>query len=161
MNTKKLLLGSLFVGGALALTRLLFSKPASVKPAFTSTSFDAIDNYIEEQMRRLHIPGISLAVVEGDRIVHLRGFGRARPGGEAPTPQTPFFIGSLTKSFTATLAGVLVERGQLSWTSTVGDLVGPVKARKFAAVTLTDLLSHRAGLPANLPPAQTDRKSVV
>jgi len=44
---------------------------------------------------------VSLAIVEGDTIVHLRGFGRARPGGEAPSPQPPFFIGSLAKSTTA------------------------------------------------------------
>ena len=64
-------------------------------------------------MRRLHIPGVSLAIVEGDRIVHLRGFGKARPGGEAPTPQTPFFIGSLTKSFTALAVMQLVEAGKI------------------------------------------------
>jgi CubicO group peptidase (beta-lactamase class C family) len=101
MNTKKLLLGSLFVGGGIALFRLLFAKPASAEPTPSDTSYHVIDAYIEEQMRRLHIPGASLAIVEGDRIVHLRGFGRARPGGETPTPQTPFFIGSLTKSITA------------------------------------------------------------
>ena len=63
MNTKKLLLRSLFVGGTLALTRLLFAKPASVKQVSMS-SYDAIDAYIEEQMRRLHIPGVSLAIIE-------------------------------------------------------------------------------------------------
>ena len=94
MNMKKLLLGSLVVGAALALTRKLFAKPASAKPVSNSTSYDAIDAYIEGQMRRLNIPGVSLAIVEGDQIVHLRGFGRARPGGEAPTPQTPFVLGS-------------------------------------------------------------------
>ena len=60
--------------------------------------FDEIDRYVEKQMKRLNIPGASLAIVEGDTIVHQRGFGRAHPGGEAPTPQTTFFIGSLTKS---------------------------------------------------------------
>jgi len=75
--------------------------------------FAVLDAYIEKQMRRLNIPGASLAVVEGDQVVHLRGFGRARPGGGAPTPQTPFFIGSLAKSFTALAIMQLVEKGQI------------------------------------------------
>jgi len=75
--------------------------------------FPALDVYIEKQMRCLNIPGASLAVVEGDQIVHLRGFGRARPGGGAPTPQTPFFIGSLAKSFTALAIMQMVEKGQI------------------------------------------------
>ena len=64
-------------------------------------------------MKRLNIPGAALAIVEGDQIVHLCGFGQARPGGEAPIPQTPFFIGSLTKSFTALGVMQLVEAGKI------------------------------------------------
>ena len=118
MHTKKLLFGSLFIGAVLMLIRRLFASTAPVrsavaKPASSAISYDAIDIYIEEQMHRLHIPGVSLAIVEGDRIVHLRGFGRTRPGGEAPTPQTPFFIGSLTKSITALAVMQLVEAGKV------------------------------------------------
>ena len=90
MKMRQLLLGSLGIGAGLAATRYLFGKTASSKPASSSTSFDAIDAYVEGQMHRLNIPGVSLAIVEGDKIVHLRGFGQARPDGEAPSPQTPF-----------------------------------------------------------------------
>ena len=78
-----------------------------------SVSFAAIDAYVEEQMRHLHIPGVSLAIVEGDRIVPFRGFGEAQPGGGPPTPQTPFLIGSLTKSITALAVMQLVEAGKI------------------------------------------------
>ncbi len=60
-------------------------------------------------------------------------------------------IGSITKSFTSMLMAKSVERGEMAWTSTLGDLLGP-RAGKFAAVTLSQLLSHRAGLPANVLP---------
>jgi CubicO group peptidase (beta-lactamase class C family) len=40
----------------------------------------------------------------------------------------------------------------MAWTSTLGELVGASRAGKFAPVTLSQLLSHRAGLPANVPP---------
>ena len=46
-------------------------------------------------------------------MVHLRGFGRARPGGKAPSPQSPFALGSTTKSFTALAMMPLVEAGNI------------------------------------------------
>jgi len=45
-----------------------------------------------------------------------------------------------------------VERGEMTWASTLGELLGAARAGKFAPVTLSQLLSHRAGLPANVPP---------
>lgn len=77
-------------------------------------AYAGIDAYLEQQLARLNIPGAALAIVAGDKIVHLRAFGQARPGGAAPTPQTPFFIGSLTKSFTALAVMQLVEAGKLA-----------------------------------------------
>ena len=74
---------------------------------------EEIDAHIERQVERLNIPGVALAIVEDDEIAHLRGFGRARPGGEAPTTQTPFIIGSLVKSFTALAVMQLVEDGKV------------------------------------------------
>ncbi len=89
MNMKKLLLGSLVAGAALALTRKIFATTGSAKPVSNSTSYDAIDAYIAGEMRRLKMPGVSLAIVEGDKIVHLRGFGRARPAVKRPPPRRP------------------------------------------------------------------------
>lgn len=117
MNTRKNFFPSLLIGGMLALALRLFpsifASHAPVKPASNTNSYDVIDAYIEEQTHHLNIPGVSLAIVEGDRIVHVHGFGRARPGGEAPTPQTPFFIGSCTKSFTALAVMQLLEAGKV------------------------------------------------
>ncbi len=39
-------------------------------------------------MRDLRIPGLALGIVQGDQIVHLKGFGVADPSGRAVTPQT-------------------------------------------------------------------------
>ena len=84
MNMKEVLFPSLLVSAVLALSLRAFARRASAKPVTKSTSYEAIDAYVEEQMHRLHIPGVSLAIVGGDQIVHLRGFGQARPGGETP-----------------------------------------------------------------------------
>src|SRR5512136_2045919 len=113
MNAKNFLLGSLAAGTLLALARKIFATAGSASPASGAGSYGAVDAYIDEQMRRLKFPGVALAVVEGDRIVYQRGYGRARPGGEVPTPQTPFVLGSTTKSFTALAAMQLVEAGKI------------------------------------------------
>lgn len=150
MNIKKHLFSSLGIGAGLISILRLFTKPATAKPVTQSTPYDAIDAYIEQQMRRLNIPGASLAIVEGEQIVHLCGFGRARPGGEAPSPQTPFFIGSTTKSFTALAVMQLVEAGQI-------ELDAPVQrylpwfqvadALASAQMTVRHLLNQTSSLP--------------
>jgi CubicO group peptidase (beta-lactamase class C family) len=150
MNLRRSLFPALLGCAGLALIRRAFARPASAKPATNSSPYEAIDTFIEGQMRRLKMPGVSLAIVEGDRIVYRRGFGRARPGGEAPTPQTPFFIGSLTKSFTALAVMQLVEAGKI-------DLDAPVQRylpwfsvadpQASAQMTVRHLLNQTSGLP--------------
>jgi CubicO group peptidase (beta-lactamase class C family) len=122
----------------------------SARPVCDNASYEEIDAYIEQHMRRLNIPGVALAIVEGDRIVHLRGFGQARPNGEAPTPQTSFNIASLTKSVTALAVMQLVESGKL-------DLDAPVQRylpwfrladpQASAQITVRHLLYQTSGLP--------------
>src|SRR6478609_5045505 len=101
MSKHKVLCELLAVVAMPALTLALIAAPARATTSADRPTFDAIDTYIERHMDRLNIPGASLAIVEGDQIVHVRGFGQARLGGAAPAPQTPFFIGSTTKSLTA------------------------------------------------------------
>jgi len=150
MRLKKLLLPSLLVGAGLALIRNLLAATDLTKSTSNQTTYDAIDSYVEGQMRRLHIPGASLAIVEGDRIVHFRGFGRARPGGETPTPQTPFFIGSLTKSFTALAVMQLVEAGRIELDAPVQRYLPWFRVADPAAsaqMTIRHLLNQTSGLP--------------
>jgi CubicO group peptidase (beta-lactamase class C family) len=113
-------------------------------------SFEAMDAYVEQQMRHLNLPGASLAIVEGDQIVHLRGFGRAHPDGEAPTPQTPFFIGSLTKSFTALAVMQLVEAGKIELDAPVQRYLPWFRVANLQAsaeMTVRHLLNQTSGLP--------------
>jgi CubicO group peptidase (beta-lactamase class C family) len=120
------------------------------KPASGNDLHYVIDAYVLDVMRRLRIPGAAVAIIEGDRIVHQRGLGRARPGGEVPTPQTPFFIGSITKSFTALAVMQLVEAGKV-------DLDAPVQRylpwfrvadlEATAQMTVRHLLNQTSALP--------------
>ena len=52
-------------------------------------------------MKTYKIPGIALGIVNDDSIVYLKGYGIADDNGRTVTPQTPFLLASVTKSFTA------------------------------------------------------------
>jgi CubicO group peptidase (beta-lactamase class C family) len=162
MNVKRFILGSLLIGALLALIRRAFATRASPKPVTKSApddeaaSYGAIDAYVEKQMRRLKIPGVSLAIVEGDEIVHLRGFGhgygRTRPGGEPPSPYTPFPIASLTKSFTALAVMQLVEAGKIELDAPVQRYLPWFRVadpQASAQMTVRHLLNQTSGLPTS------------
>jgi CubicO group peptidase (beta-lactamase class C family) len=73
----------------------------------------AIDQYVRSEMDAQRIPGLALGIVHGDRVVHVRGYGRTERSGREVTPQTPFLIGSVTKSFTALAIIQLSEAGRV------------------------------------------------
>lgn len=150
MKLKKILLPSLLVCAALALSTRAAARPALAQPASNNANYDAIDAYIEQQMRCLNLPGVSLAIVEGDQIVHLRGFGRAYTGGKAPTPQMPFMIGSLTKSITALAVMQLVEAGMVELDAPVQRYLPWFQVadpQASAQITLRHLLNQTSSLP--------------
>jgi CubicO group peptidase (beta-lactamase class C family) len=146
---KNFLLVSLFVGASLALVTRVFKRTAAA-PVTNQSPYDAIDAYVERERRHLKIPGISLAIVHGDQIAHLRGFGKARPNAQAPLPQTPFYIGSLTKSFTALAVMQLREAGKIELDTPVCHYLPWYKVADPGAsgkMTVRHLLNQTSGLP--------------
>lgn len=99
------------------------------------------------------IAGLAVAVVQDDQVLLQRGVGYADAVAGTPvTPDTVFRLASLSKSFAATLAGMLVDDGYISWDSRVGGIL-PTFALKDASaaekLSVRDILSHRVGLPHN------------
>jgi CubicO group peptidase (beta-lactamase class C family) len=74
---------------------------------------------VEAERQALGIPGLALGIIHGDQVIHLQGFGVADGEDRAVTPQTPFYIGSVTKSFTALAMLQLVEAGQVELDASV------------------------------------------
>jgi CubicO group peptidase (beta-lactamase class C family) len=150
LNIKKLIFPSLAVCAVLALAFRSLTRTASARRESDGGLYDEIDAYLERELRRLNVPGAAFAVIEGDEIVHLRGFGQARPGGETPTPQTPFLIGSLTKSFTAVAVMQLAEAGQIDLDAPAQDYLPWFRVADPAAsaqITVRHLLNQTSGLP--------------
>jgi CubicO group peptidase (beta-lactamase class C family) len=106
---------------------------------------------LEDARVEAHIPGMSIAIVKDDEIVWARGFGLADVEAARPADEnTIYAVGSTTKAFTATLIGMLVDEGRVSWDDPVTDHLPyfDLAVRSEDAsdeCTLRDLLSHRHG----------------
>jgi CubicO group peptidase (beta-lactamase class C family) len=92
------------------------------------------------------------AAVWRDGAVVAQGAAGVRKLGstEPVTVDDRFNIGSCTKSVTATLAAVLVEKGVVRWDTTLGEAFPQWKDTmlpEWRGITLQLLLSHQAGLP--------------
>jgi len=80
----------------------------------TSAFADPLDNAMLQEIKREHIPGVSVVVVQNGRIVKEKGYGLANVEHGVPvTPATKFQSGSIGKMFTAALVMLLVEDGKL------------------------------------------------
>jgi len=121
--------------------------PIAAKP-------DDISNLIEHVRRLKPVPGMVAAVVRGDDIIAIGASGVRKRGADAKvTIDDQFHLGSCTKAMTATLCGMLVEDGKLKWDSTLAEIfpeLAPKMKSDYAKVTLAQLLTHHAGVPANV-----------
>ena len=91
-----------------------------------------------------------MAIVEGDRVVHLKGFGRADPSGRLVTPQTPFLIGSVTKSMTSLAVLQLVDQHKVELDAPVQRYIPWFRTADSSAsarITVRQLLTMTSGLP--------------
>lgn len=110
------------------------------------------DAFIARSLETLGVvPGIAVAVVVGDEVVYLTGQGVADVGNGNPVDaDTRFYIASSTKPMVALAIAAMDARGEL-------DIDAPLEVWSNAGlpvdiahgVTLTDLLSHRAGVLNN------------
>lgn len=108
----------------------------------------AVDRFIEAQLRRHGIPGMTLAIIEDGRVTYVQGYGTAGAGrGMEATTAMP--IGSMTKPFTAVAVLQLVEAGVIDLDAPVQryvpwfEVADPVASR---TITVRHLLNHTSGL---------------
>ena len=121
--------------------------PAAVDAA----ALQELDRYVAQAVRDWNIPGLAVAVVSGDRVVFMRGYGVREVGRpEAVDAGTRFAIGSTTKAMVAVALGILVDEGAVAWDAPVITylpwfrVADPWLTREL---TVRDLLTHRAGFP--------------
>jgi CubicO group peptidase (beta-lactamase class C family) len=115
-------------------------------------------------MRRLHVPGVSVAVIHDGRIAWAKGYGVTQAGGNTPImPATLFQAASISKSVTATAAMRMVQEGVLDLDRPANDYLVSWKLpapSDSGIVTVRQLLSHTAGVTVSGFPGYAAGKPV-
>lgn len=136
---------------ALIIAAFISFFPAAPSAAEANPEIDRerIDAFIEEEMRTSRIPGLALGIVKNGEIAYLKSYGHAG-NGRTLTPQTPFLIGSLSKSITAVATMQLAEadllnldtpvREYLPWFEMAGEY-------DVSTMTVRHLLVQTSGIP--------------
>jgi CubicO group peptidase (beta-lactamase class C family) len=108
--------------------------------------------FIRDEMARHRIAGLSIALVDAERIVWAEGFGVADARTARPaTAHTLYRMGSISKPVTAAAALRLMGEGRLALDAPVSDRLPGFEVRSawspVRPITLRDLLAHQSGLP--------------
>jgi CubicO group peptidase (beta-lactamase class C family) len=119
--------------------------------AGAQSELEGFDGFVEQALKDWKVPGVAVAVVKGDKVILLKGYGFRDAEKQLPvTPQTLFAIGSITKSFTVTTLGMLMDEGKVEWEEPVRNVLPKFKMYDPALteqMTVRDLITHRSGLP--------------
>jgi CubicO group peptidase (beta-lactamase class C family) len=109
-----------------------------------------VDNFINNVVKQNQLPGLSIAIVFEDSVIYAKGFGIKKIGGSDPVDEhTLYQAASITKSFTATLIGMLVDEGEIKWNDPVKKHIQEFETSEpfvTQRLTIQDLLTLRSGL---------------
>jgi len=108
---------------------------------------DPVDRYIQQQMARYRIPGLSLAVVRHGSVIKLKAYGRASVEFDVPvTPESVFQTYSVTKILAGVAVLKLVEDGKVLLETSVTEVIQTLPPA-WSGITIRHLLAHTSGLP--------------
>ncbi len=80
----------------------------------TNSLLGTFETTVETAMASYNVPGVAIAIAEGNNIIYSKGFGwRNRENQEPVTPETRFSVGSMTKPVTSTMVATMVDDGLL------------------------------------------------
>jgi len=136
------------VAGSFAVDAEAVKAPSPEKLKIALGEFEA---YAKKGMADWKVPGMAIAIVQGDAVIYEKAFGVKTLGQKEPvTTDTVFQIGSTSKAFTAALVGMLVDEGKVKWDDPVVDHLDDFMmydswvTRQF---TVTDLMAQHSGMP--------------
>jgi CubicO group peptidase (beta-lactamase class C family) len=127
-------------------------RPTSVARDDYASTKAYVTKLIQYEMDKKSVAGLSIALVDDQRIVWAEGFGYADQERKIPaTAETLYRVGSISKLFTDTAAMQLVEQGRLDIDQPLRNYLPgfAIKTRHPDAVEITprQLMTHHSGLP--------------
>ncbi|MGD9723455.1 MAG: serine hydrolase [Pirellulales bacterium] len=131
----------------IALVVLVASPARTVRAA---EPLAGLDDYLTKAIADWKVPGLAIAIVKDDALVHAKGYGVRKLGESTPVDERSLFaIGSTSKAFTAACLAILADEGKLKWDDPATkylpsfELYDPYATREL---TVRDLVCHRCGL---------------
>jgi CubicO group peptidase (beta-lactamase class C family) len=129
-------------------------RPESVERGDYAKVAEYVSALVRHEMKKRDVTGLSIALVDDQRVVWAEGFGYADKAGNVPaSPETVYRAGSISKLFTATAAMQLAERDRMDIDRPLGDYLPRFAIRtRFtdaAPVTPRSVMTHHSGLPSD------------
>ena len=130
------------------------TRPESIGRGDYTKVAEYVAALIRHEMKKRDVTGLSIALVDDQRVVWAEGFGYSDKAGKVPaSPETVYRAGSISKLFTATAAMRLAERGGLDIDRPLGDCLPGFSIRtRFtdtAPITPRSIMTHHSGLPSD------------
>ena len=100
--------------------------------------FERVDKYLSDAVSKAHFPSMSVTVVDKDSELFSKTYGNCR------STDTPFLLGSVSKSFTALCIMQLVEQGKIDLDANIAKYLP--EATDGNRITVRQLLNHTGGL---------------
>ncbi|MFT6925525.1 MAG: beta-lactamase class C [Psychromonas sp.] len=136
-----------------ALLVLSVLSPVSAKSASPSKIENEFNKQFKQAMRVYKIPGAAYAIVRGDHVSTIKTYGvRGKKNKQAIDKNTSFRLASVSKTFSAELAALMVEKKAFSWNDSIVDYIPEFKLKEAGqaeAITIKHVLSHSSGLMPN------------
>ena len=116
---------------------------------------------LEDLRRDLKIPGLSAAIVRDENVLWSEGFGYADLENKIKaTPETSYYLASLTKTFASTIILQLVEQGKLDLDARISAF--GIRINSPGVIAVRHLLSHTSeGQPGTFYNYNGDRFSFL
>jgi len=115
-------------------------------PALTAQASEPKVDQIFATYNRADSPGCALGVIQDGNFIYRRGYGEASLELGVPlSPESVFYMGSVSKQFTAASIVLLSEQGRLSLDDDVRKYV-PELPNYGHTITLREMLHHTSGL---------------
>lgn len=112
---------------------------------------EGFDEFMASAMKELKVPGAAVAVVKDGTVLLAKGYGFRDVAHQLPTTGSTLFpIASITKSFTVTALGTLVDQARLEWDKPAREYLPGFRMHDPVAteqLTVRDMVTHRSGLP--------------
>jgi CubicO group peptidase (beta-lactamase class C family) len=144
---------NIIASAAAILLMILFSVTVNAD-AIGSTETEELEQFIQTEFAKTHIPGMSVAIVDADSTLFTRAY-----GGVTDT-RTSFILGSLSKSFTAVAVMQLAEQGKINLNSPFITYL-PDEQNADSKTTVKQLLNHTSGIRTYATPKNYSTSAAV